>query len=47
MRYLALFLFFSLTLQVDLLKGQLGQNNFYLNDEIKFERLAIENGLIQ
>src|SRR6187551_3376332 len=40
-----LLLLLSLALQVILVKGQLTQNNFYLNDEIRFERLAIENGL--
>ena len=45
MKFVALFLFFLLSLQVILLKGQVAQNNLYLNNEIKFERLAIENGL--
>ncbi len=39
-----LFLFFLFNIQVILVRGQLSQNNFYLNNEIKFERLAIENG---
>ena len=40
-----LILFISLILNVLLVEGQLMQDHFYLNDEIKFERLAIENGL--
>ncbi len=44
-RITKLILFISLTLNVLPVEGQLMQNNFYLNDEIKFERLAIENGL--
>ncbi|MEP7374771.1 MAG: two-component regulator propeller domain-containing protein [Chitinophagaceae bacterium] len=40
-----LFLFFLLTMQIILAQGQQTQSNFYLNNEIRFERLAIENGL--
>ncbi len=40
-----LFFLFLLMLQVMFVRGQLAQNNFYLNNEIRFERLAIENGL--
>ncbi len=32
-------------MQTIIVRAQLTQNNFYLNNEIKFERLAIENGL--
>ncbi len=34
-----------LVMQTIVARGQLTQNNLYLNNEIKFERLAIENGL--
>ena len=40
-----LFLLCILTLHATISLSQIAQNNFYLNDKIRFERLAIENGL--
>ncbi len=40
-----IFLFLLLSIQEVPARGQVAQNNFYLNNEIRFERLAIENGL--
>ncbi len=42
---IALFCFVIWTFHLNLLQGQINQNNHYLNNEIRFERLAIENGL--
>ena len=41
----ALLLFFLLTIHLTFVHAQIIQNNLYLNNEIKFERLAVENGL--
>ena len=38
-------LLFLLIVQIIPVRGQLAQDNLYLNNQIKFDRLAIENGL--